>query len=399
MIGFDDGNEKVKTLDGKDVTDIGADLSPARDITSAKPLPENSSLSFMGTIKVGAFDLTAEQSAKMLAAPLNPNGRPNSDVVKPLINGEDITGHPRGMWIIDFGADMPEAEAAKYEIPFEYVKAHVKAERAKNNRESYRKYWWIHGESRPAMRKALQGLQRYIVTVLVAKYRLFAWVPAIVSPSARVIVIARDDDYFFGVLHSRIHELWALRMGGRHGIGNDPTYNNSVCFETFPFPWPPGQEPSKTSEVLIDEQARLDNRSVRQTGQAISKVKTSEVSPLFHEQAIADAARELVQLRDTWLNPAPYSDPHPERERENAPLALAASRPAAARTREGREAGSEGEKKSRTLTNLYNARPTWLDHAHRKLDEAVCAAYGWPADLSDDDILARLLALNLKRAG
>jgi hypothetical protein len=126
-------------------------------------------------------------------------------------------------------------------------------------------------------------------------------------------------------------------------------------------------------------------------------------SQLQHEQAIAQAARELVQLREAWLNPAPYSNPHPgplpERERENAPLALAASRPAAARTREGREAGSEGEKKSRTLTNLYNARPTWLDNAHRKLDEAVCAAYGWPANLSDDDILARLLALNLKRAG
>ena len=248
---------------------------------------------------------------------------------------------------------MSETEAAKYEIPFEYVKANVKPERAKNNRVSYQKYWWIHGESRPAMRKALQGLQRYIVTVLVAKHRLFVWVPAIVSPSARVIVIARDDDYFFGVLHSRVHELWALRMGGRHGVGNDPTYNNSVCFETFPFPWPPGKEPSKTSEVLTDSQARLADRSDRLAGKDNLQVKTSEVSL---EQAIAEAAQELVQLRATQLGDL-------------------------------------------TLTQLYNKRPTWLDNAHRKLDAAVFAAYGWPVDLSDDEILARLLALNLERAG
>ncbi len=344
VIGFDDGSERYKTLDGVSVNEIKADLSLALDTTSAKPLQENSNLSFMGTIKVGAFDLTAEQAASMLKSPLNPNGRPNSDVVRPLINGEDITGHPRGMWIIDFGSDMSEAEAAKYEIPFEYVKAHVKAERAKNNRESYRKYWWIHGESRPAMRKALHGLQRYIVTVLVSKHRLFVWVPAIVSPSARVIVITRDDDYFFGMLHSRIHELWALRMGGRHG-GERPTYNNTTCFETFPFPWPPGQEPSKTCEVLETSQVYAD-----------------EVS---QEHAIAEAARELVQLRDAWLNPPDISDV---------------------------------ELKKRTLTNLYNARPTWLDNAHRKLDAAVFAAYGWPSDLSDDEILSRLLALNLERA-
>ena len=108
--------------------------------------------------------------------------------------------------------------------------------------------------------------------------------------------------------------------------------SSSRTFETFPFPWPPGQEPADDPRV----------------------------------EAIAQAARELVQLRDAWLNPPDASD---------------------------------AELKKRTLTNLYNARPTWLDNAHRKLDAAVFAAYGWPADLSDDEILARLLALNLARAG
>ena len=371
MIGFDNGSEKFKTLDGQAVEDINADLSSARNIASAQPLQENFNLSFMGTIKVGPFDLTAQQAEKMLAAPPNPNGRLNSDVVRPLINGEDVTGRPRGMWIIDFGSDISEGEAAKYEMPFEYVKTHVKPVRAENNRESYQKYWWIHGESRPAMRKALQGLQRYIVTVLVAKHRLFVWVPAIVSPSARVIVIARDDDYFFGALQSHIHEVWSLRMGGRHGIGNDPTYNNSVCFETFPFPWPPGQEPSKTSEVSIDGEASADGRSDRLAGKASQPIKTSEVwLERAREAAIAAAAKELNDLRDNWLNP--YKD-------QPAALDVAA--------------------KKRTLTNLYNENPTWLQLAHRKLDDAVLDAYGWPPDLSDDDLLARLLALNLARAG
>jgi hypothetical protein len=145
-----------------------------------------------------------------------------------------------------------------------------------------------------------------------------------------LFAFAHADDYFFGILHSRSHEVWALGTSSRHGVGNDPTYNNTTCFETFPFPWPPGQEPADDPRVV----------------------------------AIAVAARELVRLRDQWLNPP---------------------------------GASETELKSRTLTNLYNQRPTWLAMAHRTLDEAVSSAYGWPPDLADDAILERLLTLNLSR--
>jgi hypothetical protein len=176
-----------------------------------------------------------------------------------------------------------------------------------------------------------------------------------VSPDHTLHVIARDDDYFFGVLHSRPHEIWSLKTGST--LEDRPRYSSSRTFETFPFPWLPGHEPSKTSEVLTDHQARPDDRSDRLAGQDRSSIKTSEVfrDEVSLEQAIADAARELVQLRET-------------------------------------------QSSTRTLTQLYNERPTWLDNAHRKLDAAVFAAYGWPADLGDDDILARLLALNLERA-
>jgi hypothetical protein len=112
-------------------------------------------------------------------------------------------------------------------------------------------------------------------------------------------------------------------------VGNDPSYSSATTFETFP--WPPGHEPKD--------------------------------SPLV--EAIAEAARELVEKRDAWLNPP------------NA---------------------SAEELKRRTLTNFYNARPSWLVEAHRKLDAAVFAAYGWPDTLTDAEILERLLALNYERA-
>jgi type II restriction/modification system DNA methylase subunit YeeA len=330
MVGFDGGADTVRELNGQLASHIHANLTAALDLTAARRLPENFGLSFMGDTKGGAFDIPAETAAGMLAAPLNPNGRSNSDVVRPWVNGMDITGRSRGMWIIDFGSTMSEAQAALYEQPFEYVRKHVKPERDKNNRQTYRERWWIHAESRPAMRAVLESLPRFIATVTLAKHRLFACLPSDVLPDHQLIAFARSDDYFFGVLHSRIHELWALRMGT--ALEDRPRYTPTTCFETFPCPWPPGREPADDPRVA----------------------------------AIAAAASELVRLRDAWLNPP---------------------------------AASETELKKRTLTHLYNQRPAWLDLAHKRLDAAVLAAYGWPADLPDDAILERLLALNLARAG
>lgn len=331
LVGFDDGSESQHTLDGMTVASINPNLTSATNVTSAQRLQENANLAYMGDTKGGAFDIPSEIAVNMITAPINPNGRPNTDVVRPWVNGMDITRRSRGMWIIDFGIDMPEDEAALYELPFEYILREVKPERMKNNRATYRERWWIHVEPRPAMWRALQPLKRFIVTPSVAKYRLFAWLAHPTVPDHKLFVIAREDDYFFGILHSRVHELWSLATASRQGVGNDPVYNNTTCFETFPFPWPPGKEPQGDPRVT----------------------------------AIADAAHRLVELRENWLNP-PGAD--------------------------------EATLKKRTLTNLYNERPTWLDNAHKKLDRAVLDAYGWPHDLSDEDILARLLALNLERA-
>jgi type II restriction/modification system DNA methylase subunit YeeA len=263
--------------------------------------------------------------------PLNPNGRPNSDVVRPWVNSLDVTRRNRDMWIVDFGIDMPKDEAALYEAPFAHVEAHVQPARAKSKRPRYRNRWWIHSEPVTGMRNAVTSLSRYIVTPTVAKHRLFAWLSGNVLADHQLIVFALDDDFSFGILHSRAHDLWALRMGTFLGVGNDPRYTPTTCFETFPFPWPPGGEPKDDPRV----------------------------------GEIASAAKRLDELRRNWLNP---------------------------------EGASEAELKKRTLTNLYNARPTWLANAHDRLDRAVCAAYGWPEEIGDEDILKGLLALNLERS-
>jgi type II restriction/modification system DNA methylase subunit YeeA len=330
IVGFDDGSQKEHILDGQSVSVIHADLTASVNVSTAVALPENAGLCFLGVMKGGPFDLTEEQAHVMLAAPLNPNGRPNSEVVKHRLIGRDVVQRNQNGWVIDF-VDRTESEAALYELPFEYVRSHVKPLRDTNNRKRMKVHWWLHGENRPGMRRALKGLQRCIVTPEVAKHRVFVWMKTDVVPDHTCHVIARDDDYSFGMLQSRVHEVWSLAQGAWMGVGNDPRYSSARTFETFPFPWPPGHEPKD--------------------------------SPLV--EAIATAARELVEKRDKWLNPA----------------------------------GASGDELNRrTLTNLYNARPSWLAEAHRNLDEAVFAAYGWPATVTDAEVLERLLTLNQQRA-
>jgi type II restriction/modification system DNA methylase subunit YeeA len=331
MIGFDDGTEQNRYLDGAPVARIGTDLRGDLDTTVATRLSENKKLAFVGDTKKGKFEITRSLADEMLKAPLNPNGRPNSDVIRPWINALDITRRSRDMWIIDFGVNTPEDEAALYEKPYEYVRQHVKPARDLVRNDLERTRWWLHARTAPDLRAAIGKLGRYISTPVVSKHRVFVWMDPSILADHRLVVFAREDDYFFGVLHSRPHEIWALRLGSRIGAGNDPSYTPSTTFETYPFPWPPGEEPTDDPRVAD----------------------------------IAEAARVLNQLRNNWLNP---------------------------------EGADEAVLKKRTLTNLYNARPTWLQNAHERLDKAVFAAYGWPLEISDEEILKNLLALNLERS-
>ena len=237
IVGQDDGSQEQRELDGKFVDAINSDLTAGLDLTQARVLRENQGVSFMGDTKGGAFDIRGEVARGMLSLPANVNGRTNADVVVPWVNGMDITRRPRGMFIIDFGADMSAPDAAAYEAPFEYVREHVHPVRAENKRKSYRDRWWLHVEPRPAMRTALAQRSRFIVHVdgrEASPVHLGVGADASRPPTHRDR--ARDDDYAFGVLHARAHELWSLRVGT--SLEDRPRYTPTTTFETFPFPWP-----------------------------------------------------------------------------------------------------------------------------------------------------------------
>ena len=352
----DDDSVSQSRLNGQLVQEIYSDLTAPRDttgvdLTRARSLPANGRVAFVADQKGGPFDIPGDQAREWLALPVNPNGRPNADVLKPWVNGMDLTRRPVGKWIVDFGWTMSVSDAALYEEPFRWVRENVYPMRSASRRKAHRERWWRHADPRPGMWGALDGMSRCIATPTLAKHRLFIWCDVRICPDHQLIVTARDDDATFGILHSRFHELWSLRLGT--SLEDRPRYTPTTTFETFPFP--AGLTPNVPASSYAAE-----SRAV----------------------AIAEAARRLVELRDRWLNPPEWvewvDEPVPGYPRRPVP----------------RDEDAAKALRKRTLTNLYNARPQWLADAHATLDAAVADAYGWPADITDDDALRELLDLN-----
>ena len=368
-----DGMEGLARLDGVNVLSIHADLKSGDvDASILRCLPENAGCSFVGVILNGeGFEIDPALARDFLTRRGNPNGKANSDVLQPTLNGEDFNGNRPDKWVIDFGTEMSQHDAALYEAPFEHLLATVKPYRQRKNESgefavranNEREKWWLHARARPAMRKELKNLDKYIATPMVTSYRNFGFLPASVLPDQKLVVFARNDLTFFGLLESRAHFVWTLATCSWIGTGNDITYAKLAVFETFPFP--EGLTPNiPAADYADDPRAR----------------------------AIAKAAARLNELRENWLNPSDLVVREPEVVPGYPDRILPVDEAAAK------------ELAKRTLTNLYNARPAWLDHAHRALDEAVAEAYGWGDDwrggvLTDDEVLARLFRLNQERAG
>ncbi|WP_375456579.1 class I SAM-dependent DNA methyltransferase [uncultured Methylobacterium sp.] len=356
MIGFGVGFDGLR-LNGMAVTRLNADLTGSRiNLAMARRLNENRELGFQGPVLIGSFQVPGDIARGWLKLPLNPNGYGNREVLYPILNASDIARRCSDRWVVDF-FKRDQASASLFEAPFQYVLNEVRPERIKNRRQWRAEQWWRHGESGDGWRSASAKLNRYLITPRVAKYRLFIWADKTVFPDSATVSIARDDDVSFGFLQSNIHEIWSIRLGTSLGVGNDPRYTPSTTFETFPFP-----------ENLTPD------------------IPAADYADDPRAKAIAEAAAELNRLRENWLNPADLVRIEPEVVPGYPDRVLP------------KDAAAAAVLKTRTLTALYNARPAWLDNAHRRLDAAVAAAYGWPADLTDDAILERLFALNQARA-
>lgn len=326
LFGFDDGTQQEHRLNGQLVQIINADLSSKVDLTQALRLPENANRAFTGVAPAGAFDVPGHVARQWLQLP-NPDGVDNADVLRPYIGGDDVTGRPLDRWTVDFNERTLE-DAQRYRRPMQHVESAVRPVRLQNNERKTREQWWQFKRPAPAMRAAIAGLKgRFLGTSEVSKHRTFVWVDSSVVPSKTLTVIAADDDFTYGVLNSRVHTLWADRMGT--SLESRSRYTPKTTFDTFPFPL------------------------------------SSESS------AITRAAVYLEQAR-TYL-------------RDVQELTLTASYNA---LNSYRATGTEALVGIATLAD-----------AHAQLDLAVAAAYGWDWPLSDDEILARLLALNLERAG
>jgi len=378
IVGFDNGAEKVKLLDGKSQEKINPNLTSHADLSLAVVLKSNQGVAFIGTQKGGPFDISDDFSREMISFIGNPNGKPNSDTIRPWINGEDVTRRLKYKWIIDFGCYASKEEASLFEKPFEYVQLCVYPIRASLRRDNHREHWWIHAESRPGMRSSMSTKLRYICTPRVSKHRVFIWLWSIVIPDSATVAITGESDYLFGILHSRFHEVWSLAQGTQlREKESGFRYTPTTCFETFPFP-----------EGVLDSADPLPPRL----------------------EQIATIAKELNQLRENWLNPPEWTktevlefpgtvggpwDRYIDRStiEDRGTFQIGSVRyPRIV----PRDSDCETKLKDRTLTKLYNQRPSWLAACHARLDAAVAVAYGWPADLTDEEIIERLLALNLE---
>lgn len=361
LVCFGDNGTEPARLDGAVVENINADLTSDLNLTLAKPLRQNSGAAMLGIQKSGCFDVPGIVARAWMSEPANPNGKTNAEVLKPYWNGDDVTGRPRDIWFIDLPLGLSKADAALYASPFAHL-ATAKDDEGKTLEELRLALgeragprWWEPHWPRPGMRQVIEQLPRYIVTPETAEYRVFSWLAYPVLPDKNLIVIARDDDLMLGLLQSRFHEMWSLRKGS--DLQDRPRYTHTTTFGTFPFP------DGMTPDI---------------------PVSTARANPTA--KRIENAAKRLDELRVAWLNPAGLTVSTSEAV-SGFPDRLIPKDAAAAQTLA-----------ARTMTRLYNERPTWLSEAHRELDESVAAAYGWLAEITENEALSKLLDINMARS-
>jgi hypothetical protein len=275
---------------------IHADLSVGANVAAAQALQANELLTSRGLMLFGAgFIVTPDEAARLeVDAP-----------IRSYRNGRDLTERPRGVSLIDlYGFDADEVRR-RWPATYQWVLERVKPERDHNRDKAINQNWWLHGRSRPEMRTALVGLSRYIATVETAKHRIFQFLDAAIAPDNKLIAIALDDAYCLGVLSSGVHVAWALASGSWLGVGNDPVYAKSRCFETFPFPVATTEQHARIRDLAeqIDAQrkrvlAAHDDLTLTGLYNVMVKVGAGDTAisakeKLIHEKGLVAVLRQL----------------------------------------------------------------------------------------------------------
>lgn len=219
----DNGEVAVELLTRQGV--IHSDLKVGANVAGAKRLQSNLGVSFMGVILVGK-GFVLEKGHPLIGK--------EPAATRPYLNGRDLTQTPRGAYVIDFFGLTREEAMSRFPNSYQHVLDSVKPERDQVQRAAHRDNWWLFGEKRPAMRAALKALPRFIGTTETAKHRTFSFIDNGFLPDQKIRVVALSDAFFLGVLSSVVHVRWALAAGGT--LEDRPVYNNTTCFEAFPFP-------------------------------------------------------------------------------------------------------------------------------------------------------------------
>ena len=366
---------------------IHADLTIGADVSTISLLAANRDLSFMGCTPVGAGFLVTESQARHLGLGTCPGAEVH---IRPFVNGKDLTDRPRCVWALDFfGMTCDEVRRA-FPDAYQWIVDRVKPEREQNNDPGPRQRWWVFARPREDMRAAISRLSRYIATCRTAKHRVFQFLDASVLPDSKVVATASADAFILGVLSSAVHLVWALRVGSRHGIGNDPNYNNTVCFGAFPFPAASAAQQPRIRDLA----EQLDAHRKRQQALHPGLTLTGMYNVLEKLRAIDAAA------------PPSRRSASASRARVAEPATLARDASPEGSGESGRPGGGSGAAPPPPTPSLTakerqihdQGLVSVLKQLHDELDQAVFDAYGWPSTLSNEEILERLVALNRERA-
>lgn len=342
VVGFDEPagtlvfvDERANvTRELKGVT-VNADLTAHADVSKAAKtrLKANRTIASNGFSVFGkGFVLETEEARRLVS--MDPK---HAEIVKPYVTGKSLTQVNRGQFVIDFGL-MEEHEAASFPILYNIARDRVKPERDANKRESRRRFWWRFGEPCRAFREASENLDRFVATPYVAKHRFFTMLQRGLAPDHGIIWIAVDNWTSLGVLSSSIHIEWALAAGSRLGVGNDPRYNASLCFDPFPFPDLPKE--------LREEVGRVAEKLDKHRKDAIARDERVTMTGMYN---VVEKLRSGEKLT----------------EKERAVHEIAAC--------------------------------GVLKDLHDELDRLVAQAYGWPWPMEREEVLERLVALHDER--